>query len=166
MTCGKKTTSLAIVATLCLAGLAMPTDLHAYAWTHVPGAFCRPDADERDIWRTNWLLVGSTTTTLYCGVLGTPPSSQRVDGSTITEGHFRVYDASSSYNFGVSLCMSDNGATLSYDCGSADYSTSTGYDTLVLDMPSGTWNSSSNIFFKVSAPPDSYVMAYSAVDDS
>lgn len=162
----------AAIATLCgwlsIAGLLTPARLDAFAWTHVPGAFCQPDADQRDINRGSWVNARGSTTWFYCAVHGSPPSAQRVDGSTITEGHVRVYDGSSSVGFEAYLCLSANGSSYSFSCSGPDTTTTsfTGYDTLLLTVPSGSWNSESNIYFRVKAPPWSYVAAYSAVDDS
>lgn len=158
----------AVVGGLAAVGLLVPARLSAFAWTHVPGAFCQPDHDERDINRWSWVNSRSSTTWFYCAVHGAPPNAQRVDGSTITEGHVRVYDGSSSVGFEASLCLSVNGQTFTYYCGGQDTTTTsfTGYDTLVLAPPSGTFNSASNIEFRIKAPPWSYITAYSAVDDS
>lgn len=159
----------AFVGFAATAAVVVPSHLSAFAWTHVPGAFCQPDADERDIGRGNWVNARSTTTWFFCPVHGAPPSAQRVDGSTITEGHLRIYDGSSSVGFEAYLCLSTDGDTTAYDCGDQETTTTTftGYDTLVLEMPDGTWdNSASNIYFRVKAPPWSYIAAYSAIDDS
>ena len=158
----------ALVGAVAAFGLFVPARLRAFAWTHVPGAFCQPDADERDINRGSWINSRSSTTWFYCAVHGAPPSAQRVDGSTITEGHVRVYDGSSSVGFEAYLCLSANGQTFTYYCGTQDTTTTsfTGYDTLILPRPTGTFNSASSIYFRVKAPPWSYITAYSAIDDS
>ncbi len=138
------------------------------AWGAASASNIDPDADQRDINRGSWVNARSSTTWFYCAVHGAPPSAQRVDGSTITEGHVRVYDGSSSVGFEAYLCLSADGLNSAYSCGGNDTTTTsfTGYDTLLLSPPSGTFYSDSNIYFRVKAPPWSYVAAYSAIDDS